>query len=426
MSKNRYDLIIIGAGPAGIFTALESVRLNPSMKILIIEKGLRIEKRKCPRRETGECVHCSLCNITAGFSGAGAFSDGKLLLGSEVGGMLSDYCDEISLDKAISYVDDIYLSYGADENVYGNEQSAVTENLTKRSIESNIRFLQCPVRHMGTERAYEIYAKIQADLLAAGVDILFSTFVHDIITDGKKVKGVTADREYYSDRVVIAVGRSGASWLQELCGRHGIGSSVGSVDIGVRVEVRNEIMREVNDHLYESKLIYYTPTFDDRVRTFCQNPSGVVASEYYDDGLAVVNGHSYKSEEYRTDNTNFAILVSNYFTDPFREPIEYGKYIARLGNLLSGGSIIVQRFGDFKRGRRTTTGRLYRNNITPTLKDAVPGDLSLVLPYRIMLDIKEMIEALNLIFPGLDSDETLLYGVEVKFYSNMIKVDKNL
>lgn len=423
MNSDHYDLIIVGAGPAGIFTALESLRINPSLSILMIEKGQSIENRKCPRRETGECVHCSVCSITTGFSGAGAFSDGKLLLSGEVGGMLADYSNEADLENVIRYVDDIYLSYGADKTVYGNEQNDVTEDLKRRSIESNIKFLQCPVRHIGTDRCYEIYECIQADLLTAGVKIIFSTRVNDIITDGKAVKGVIADKEYYSENVVIAAGRVGASWLKELCSRHGIESSVGGVDIGVRVEVRNEIMKDVNDFLYESKLIYYTPTFDDRVRTFCQNPSGIVATEYYDEGLAVVNGHSYKSDEYKTDNTNFAILVSNYFTDPFREPIEYGKYIARLGNLLSGDSIIVQRLGDFKRGRRTTTGRLYRNNIIPTLKDAVPGDLSLVLPYRIMLDIKEMVEALNRIFPGLDSDETLFYGVEVKFYSNIIKVD---
>ncbi len=419
----KYDLIIVGAGPAGIFTAMEYLKLRPGRKVIIFEMGRRMEDRHCSRRRSGRCVVCHPCNITSGFSGAGAFSDGKLMLSPEIGGILSEYRDEDTLRGLIDYVDGIYLSYGADPELYGVNLGEVLTGIRQRAIRSNLKLVESPVRHMGTERSYEIYLKIQGDILAAGAELSFQNEVSDIIVEGGRVRGVVANGEYYSDRVVLAAGRGGAEWLRKLCEKYGLPAKTGSVDIGVRVEVRNDIMAEVNEYLYESKLIYYTPTFDDRVRTFCHNPSGHVAVEYYRGNLAVVNGHSYKSESMKTENTNFAVLVSNYFTDPFKEPIEYGRYIARLGNMLSGNRVIVQRFGDFTRGRRTTNARLHRNNIRPTLHDAVPGDLSLVLPYRIMLDIKEMIVALDSIFPGLESDETLLYGVEVKFYSSIIQVD---
>lgn len=421
----NYDLIIVGAGPAGIFAALEYRKRDKDASILIIEKGRPIEKRKCPKRTTGVCSHCRPCNITSGFSGAGAFSDGKLILSHEIGGFLNEYVTEKELLDLISYVDEVYLSYGADKKVYGTGPSELIETMTRRAIQSNLKFVPSPIRHIGTDKSYDLYTEIQHTLEREGIELLYNTTVDDILVVDGAVRGVTADREYCGENVLLSVGRDGAEWLNGLCHRHSIATRVGSVDIGVRVEVRNEILQEVNDEIYESKLYYYTPTFDDRVRTFCHNPSGVVAAEMYDNDLAVVNGHSYKSEEFRTENTNFALLVSNYFTDPFREPIEYGKYIARLGNLLSGNSIIVQRFGDFRRGRRTTRKRLVRNNIKPTLQDAVPGDLSLVLPYRIMLDIKEMIMALDNLFNGMASDETLLYGIEVKFYSNIVEVNKD-
>jgi len=257
------------------------------------------------------------------------------------------------------------------------------------------------------------------------VEILFRNPVEDLIIEDGVAKGVIADREYYADNVIVAVGREGSDWFKVLCDKYGIESEVGIIDIGVRVEVRNEVMKELNETMYESKLIYHTPTFDDKVRVFCSNPSGEVTTEYYEDNLAVVNGHSYKAKDMKTNNTNFALLVSKHFTEPFNEPIEYGKSIAKLANMLAGNRIIVQRYGDFKRGRRTIEERLMRNNIVPTLKDAVPGDLSLVFPYRIMLDIKEMIEALDKIVPGIASDETLLYGVEVKFYSNKVKTNRD-
>ena len=422
MDAMHYDIIIVGTGPSGIFTALEVNRHKPGKKILMIEKGNRLEKRVCPKREKGHCAHCDTCNITSGFSGAGAFSDGKLILSPEIGGNLADYVGG-DLTQLIQYADGIYLSYGADRKVYGKNNPDIIDRLKAKAIRSNLKFVEAPLRHLGTEKSYEIYLKIQGELLERGVEILFNNPVKELIIEDGAIKGVIADRAYTADRVVLAVGRDGADWLHRICTEYGIETRAGVVDIGVRVEVRNEIMREVNESLYESKLIYYTPTFDDMVRTFCHNPSGIVSAEYYEDKLAVVNGHCYKSKEYRTDNTNFAVLVSNAFTEPFRDPIKYGKYIAGLANMLSGNKVIVQRLGDLKRGRRTTGERLHRNNIKPTLSDAVPGDLSLVLPFRIMLDIKEMITALDSVFPGLDSDETLLYGVEVKFYSNRVLTD---
>lgn len=423
----EYHIIIVGAGPSGIFAALELKKQNPDLKILMLEKGNPIEKRICPKRKTGRCVGCTPCNITTGFAGAGAFSDGKLSLSPEVGGDLPEYIGTDITQDLIHYVDATYLSYGADQRVYGVDVPEKIGQIRKKAIENNLKLVECPVRHMGTEVGYAIYGKIQQDLMDKyKVDIRFRTPVTDLIIEDGVVTGVkTQSGDFYSSKVLMCVGREGSAWLSTLCQDHGIRTTVGKVDIGVRVETRNEVMEEINNCLYEGKLKYYTPTFDDAVRTFCSNPGGVVAAEYYDDGLAVVNGHSYKADALKTDNTNFALLVSKGFTQPFNSPITYGKHIAELANMLTGNKILVQRYGDFVRGRRTTAERLDRSNIIPTLKDAVPGDLGLVLPYRILKDIDEMIIALDKVSPGLASEETLLYGVEVKFYSNRVEVDED-
>ena len=423
----KYDVIVIGAGPSGIFCAYELKEKHPELNILMIEKGRSLEKRQCPKRYTGVCVGCKPCSITTGFAGAGAFSDGKLSLSPDVGGNLQSI---LGYDKAVELIkrsDDIYLKFGADAFVYGvNKDDEITE-IRKKAISANLKLIECPIRHLGTEEGYKIYLRLQQHLLKAGVTIEFNTMVTDIIIEDNVVKGVVTDKgeTYYSDYVVAGIGREGAEWLCNICRKHDVKTNVGTVDIGVRVEVKDEVMEYLNKNLYEAKLVYYAPTFDDKVRTFCTNPSGEVATEYYENGLAVVNGHAYKSKEFKTHNTNFALLVSKNFTKPFKTPIEYGKKIAELSNMLCDGKIMVQRFGDFRRGRRTTEERLYRNNIIPTLKDAVPGDLSLVLPHRIMVDIIEMLYALDKVTPGIASDETLLYGVEVKFYSNSVVIDKN-
>lgn len=429
MSQNQknYDVIIIGAGPSGIFCAYKLIEKRPDMKILMIEKGRPIEKRVCPKRTTGVCVGCKPCSITTGFAGAGAFSDGKLSLSPDVGGNLPEI---LGYDRAVQLIkesDDIYLKFGADTSVYGVDKQREIEEIRRKAIGANLKLIECPIRHLGTEEGYKIYTRLQEHLLAQGVIMEFNTMVENIIIEDNVAKGVITDNgdTYYAPDIVSAIGREGSDWFSHICGEHEIETQVGTVDIGVRVEVRDEVMEFLNKNLYEAKLVYYTPTFDDKVRTFCTNPSGEVATEYYENGLAVVNGHAYKSQEYKTTNTNFALLVSKNFTRPFNEPIEYGKHIAQLSNMLCGGRIMVQTFGDFQRGRRTTEERLCRNNLIPTLKDAVPGDLSLVLPYRIMKDISEMLIALDKVTPGIASDETLLYGVEVKFYSNKVVVNKD-
>ncbi|MDD4075559.1 MAG: NAD(P)/FAD-dependent oxidoreductase [Eubacteriales bacterium] len=423
MSK-QYDVIIIGAGPSGIFCAYELKRQRPQTRVLMIEKGRSIEARSCPKRVTKKCVGCQPCSITTGFAGAGAFSDGKLSLSPDVGGNLPEM---LGYEKALELIresDAIYLSFGADKNVYGMDNIEALTEIRRKAINANLKLIDCPIRHLGTEEGYKIYQKLQTHLLDNGVEILFNTMVKDIIIEDGHARAVVTEQDtFYADEIVSAVGREGAAWFKEVCEAHSIETKVGTVDIGVRVEVRDEVMAFLNKNLYEAKLIYYTPTFDDKVRTFCTNPSGEVATEYYDNGLAVVNGHAYKSADYKTQNTNFAILVSKNFTKPFKTPIQYGKKIAELSNMLCDGRIMVQTFGDFRRGRRTTEERMCRNNIIPTLKDAVPGDLSLVFPHRIMVDIEEMLMALDKVTPGIASDETLLYGVEVKFYSNKVVLD---
>ena len=422
----QYDVIIIGAGPSGIFCAYELIKERPDLKILMIEKGRSIEQRNCPKRKTKVCVGCKPCSITTGFAGAGAFSDGKLSLSPDVGGTLPEILGYEKTAELIQEADRIYLQFGADEKVYGVEDRKAIEEIRTKAIRANLKLIECPIRHLGTEEGYKIYTRLQEHLLSSGVEILFMTMVKDIIVENGIAKGVITEEgdSYYAPEIVAGIGREGSEWFSHVCREHGIGTKNGTVDVGVRVEVRDEIMKELNEKLYEAKLVYYTPTFDDKVRVFCTNPSGEVATEYYDNGLAVVNGHAYKSKDLKTNNTNFALLVSKNFTEPFKTPIEYGKHIAQLGNMLAGGKILLQRYGDFRRGRRTTQERLLRNNIVPTLKDAVPGDLSLVFPHRIMVAIDEMIQALDKVTPGIASDETLLYGVEVKFYSNKVIVNK--
>ena len=425
--EKKYDVVIIGAGPGGIFCAYELKEKKPELSILIVEKGRSIEKRQCPKRVTGRCVGCKPCSITTGFAGAGAFSDGKLSLSPDVGGNLPAILGYDTAAKLIHDSDEIYLKFGADTSVYGVDRENEIREIRRKAIGANLKLIECPIRHLGTEEGYKIYGKLQKHLEEAGVELLFNTMVEEIIVEAGVAKGIRTDKgdTFYADEVVSAVGREGADWFKDKCEEIGIETTPGTVDIGVRVEVRDEVMQFLNENLYEAKLVYHTPTFDDKVRTFCTNPSGEVATEYYENGLAVVNGHAYKAQDYKTSNTNFALLVSKNFTKPFKTPIEYGKKIAELSNMLCGGRILVQTYGDFKRGRRTTEERLCRNNLIPTLKDAVPGDLSLVFPHRIMVDLDEMLQALDKVTPGIASEETLLYGVEVKFYSNRVIVDND-
>ena len=425
--ENQFDVIIIGAGPGGIFCAYELLDKKKDLKVLLLEKGRSIEKRQCPKRLTNQCVGCKPCSITTGFAGAGAFSDGKLSLSPDVGGNLPAILGYDKTQELIRESDNIYLKFGADTKIYGVDKQAEIRETRLKAINANLKLVECPIRHLGTEEGYEIYEKLQHHLKEQGAELIFNTMVEEILVEEGRAVGVRTEKGeiFYGKEIVSAVGREGADWFREKCEEIGIETTPGTVDIGVRVEVRDEVMQFLNENLYEAKLIYHTPTFDDKVRTFCTNPSGEVATEYYEGGLAVVNGHAYKSKDFKTNNTNFAILVSKNFTKPFKTPIEYGRHIAQLSNMLCGGKILVQTFGDFKRGRRTTEERLARNNLIPTLKDAVPGDLSLVFPHRIMVDIEEMLVALDKITPGIAADETLLYGVEVKFYSNKVIVNQD-
>jgi len=418
MKKKEYDVIIIGAGPAGIFTALELTKKN-NISVLILEKGEEIEKREClMRSKNGGCFHCSPCAIISGWGGAGAFSDGKLNLSTEIGGQLDNYIDKDRVAELIEYADDIYLEFGADKTVYGTDKEEINI-LKKEASLAKLKLIPTRIRHLGTEKCTEILKKMQ-DYLKTKIDIKTSTRVKKILVDKGRAIGIeTAKCEKIKGKYVLAMpGRAGSEWLKRQAEDMDIKISNNPVDVGVRVEVPAVAMKRLTDAMYESKLVYYTEKFDDRVRTFCMCPYGEVVTEF-SDSITSVNGHSY--QKYRTDNTNFALLVSTNFTEPFKEPIAYGKYIAHLANILSGG-VIVQRLGDLELGRRSTPDRLSHSIVTPTLKEATPGDLSFVLPYRILFGILEMLKAMDKIAPGVYSKHTLLYGVEVKFYSSRLEL----
>ena len=423
------NIIIIGAGPAGIFTALEMIKNGSKKKITIIEKGLAIENRRCPKHKTKQCVNCKpFCHITTGFSGAGAFSDGKLSLSYEVGGDLPSLIGEDVAQETIDYTDKIYLEFGADTHVEGLENTDEVKEIRKNAIKAGLKLVDCPIRHLGTEKAQDIYYSIEKYLMEKGVEMMFGCECVDLILDDGVCRGVTLSQkgktfEMSAEHVVVATGRRGADWLEKLCAEHNIAHAPGTVDIGVRVEVRNEIMEKVNKVLYEAKLVGYPHPFKNKVRTFCQNPGGFVSQENYDNNLAVVNGHSYK--ELKSNNTNFAILCSHNFSVPFNQPIEYAQKVGELTNMLGAGHILVQRFGDILDGKRTWQKELSQSNLRPSLPDAVAGDITAAMPYRAMTNIINFIQAMDTVVPGVASTETLLYSPELKFYSNRVKMDEN-
>ena len=425
----KADVIIIGAGPAGIFTALEMIKKGSKKKIVIVEKGKAIEHRRCPKSKTQECISCKpFCHITTGFSGAGAFSDGKLSLSYEVGGSLPDLIGADLAQETIDYADKIYLEFGADEHVEGLDGGDEVKEIRRRAIKAGLKLVDCPIRHMGTEKAHDIYLAIEKYLQEQGVEMYFEyECVAPIIENGacRGASIVSADgkrsMEIFADETVIATGRRGADWLEKMCEKYGVEHAASTVDIGVRVEVRNEVMDTVNKVLYESKLIGYPLPFKNKVRTFCQNPGGFVSQENYDNNLAVVNGHSYK--DLKSDNTNLSILCSHNFSYPFNQPIAYAQKIGELTNMLGAGHILVQRYGDILSGKRTWQKELERSNLRPTLKDAVAGDITAAMPYRTMVNIINFIEAVDHVVPGFAATETLLYSPELKFYSNRIQMD---
>ncbi|MCX7951914.1 MAG: NAD(P)/FAD-dependent oxidoreductase [Clostridiales bacterium] len=415
----NYDVIIVGGGPAGIFTALELVKQNDSLKIALFEKGKSMLSRKCPSAENKvKCVKCNPCSIVSGWGGAGAYSDGKLTLTTEFGGVLDEYMPKTQLQELIEYIDKIYLEFGGPSEVHGDITPKV-EEIMKKAAAADLKFIPARIRHLGTDNCFNIL-KAMEEYLRQKIDVFTLNPVKSLIVEDEKVLGVITynDEEYRADYVVVCPGREGSDWFSKEVERLNLEVDTNPVDIGVRVECPAIVMKDITDEVYESKLIYYTKSFDDKVRTFCMNPNGEVVVEN-NDGVKTVNGHSYANK--KSNNTNFALLVSKNFTKPFKSPIAYGKYVASLANMIGEG-VIVQRLGDLLEGRRTTEERLKRGLVEPTLVDATPGDLSLVLPYRFLTDIIEMLEALDKVAPGIYSKHTLLYGVEVKFYSMRLKL----
>ena len=436
----NYDIIVIGMGPGSIFMAYEMTKLTNDKKILLIEQGKRVENRICPIEKTGQCVKCKpFCNITSGFSGAGAFSDGKLSLYNKedddiyVGGSLHEYIGVQKTKELIDYTDKIYLDFGADPKLEGTEFKEEVGKIKERAKKEELTLIDIPIRHLGTEKAHELYKKLE-DYLESNenIDLMFETRVDDLIIDNGEVKGVRVRssnsksselEDIKSDKVVIAVGRKGANWLSDICDKYKIKQEAGVVDIGVRYELADEVMKDINKYMYEGKFIGRPGPFKDKVRTFCQNPSGFVSAEVYDNNLSLVNGHSYKDK--KSTNTNLAILVSHKFKYPFNKPIEYGRNVAKNLNELGNGNVLVQRLGDIYRGKRTWDEDLIDNKVEPTLKSAVAGDITYALGYRTMTDILQFIRQVDKVVEGFANPENLLYAPEIKFYSNRVIIDEN-
>ena len=422
--RNKYDVIIVGSGPAGIFAALELTQAT-DLSILVLEKGKSLDLRNCPiiGKELS-CPPCSPCGLVSGWGGAGAFSDGKLTLSPQVGGQLERYLGAEKTADLIRYVDDIYLRFGASNEVYGVGPDV--EQPTRKAELTGLRLIPTPIRHMGTELCREVL-KDMHQFLASRIESRTDTEATSIIVQDREVKGIrTNDGQQIESRyVIIAPGREGADWLLKEAARLGLTLHNNPVDIGVRVELPFKVLEELTDIFYEFKLEFHSPTFGDRIRTFCMCPAGEVTMETTGghDPVITVNGHSYAQR--KTVNTNFALLVSANFSPPFREPIAYGRYLARLANIISGG-VIMQRWGDLNEGHGSTWISIEDGAVEPTLKSATPGDLGYVLPYRFLKGIGEMLAAMDKLAPGMASPHTLLYGVEVKFYSSRLELSESL
>jgi len=430
--EKQYDVVIVGAGPAGVMCAYELIEQNPELNVLLVDKGNDIYHRRCPilEHKVSKCpvqkngfIGClPHCSITNGFGGAGAYSDGKFNITNEYGGWMDEYLDGETLEELIEYVDSINIKFGAPLEITDPTTDKV-KDIERRGLAVGLKLLRGKVRHLGTEINLQILKNIY-EHLNTKITMLYKIEVKDVFVEDGNVTGILLEtgEEIKANKVVVTPGRDGSSWLSSLCNQHGIEMKANHVDIGVRVETNNQIMEEINENLYEGKFIYRTSN-GSRVRTFCSNPSGHVVIENHS-GTILANGHAYADSKLGSNNTNFALLVSHNFTEPFNQPNEFAHSVSRLANMLSNGSIIIQRYGDILKGRRSTDKRIKEGFVTPTLKEAVPGDLALVLPYKTMKSIIEMIEALDHVSPGLASEHTLLYGVEAKFYSARPEVNE--
>ena len=416
-----YDVIIIGAGPGGIFAAYELTKEKSDLRIAVLEGGHALEKRKCPidGDKIKSCINCKSCSIMNGFGGAGAFSDGKYNITNQFGGTLYEYIGKEKAMELMHYVDDLNVKYGGEgTKLY----STTNTHIKKLCLQNGLHLLDASVRHLGTDINYIVLQNMYKEL-SSKADFYFDTYVESVQKTEEGYVVSTADKNYSCSKCIVSAGRSGSKWAEKLCSDLEIKTKSNRVDIGVRVELPAEVFSHLTDELYESKIVYRTEKFEDLVRTFCMNPHGVVVNENTN-GIVTVNGHSYEDPAKHTANTNFALLVAKHFSEPFRDSNGYGESIARLSNMLGGG-VLVQRFGDLIRGRRSNARRIEESFVTPTLK-ATPGDLSLVMPKRILDGIIEMIYALDKIAPGTANDDTLLYGVEVKFYNMEVELDRNL
>jgi len=422
--QNKYDVTIVGGGPAGIFAALE-LSQSTNLSILLLEKGRDLHLRRCPIiGKNRSCPPCSPCDLVSGWGGAGAFSDGKLTLSPQVGGQLEAYLGTEKAADLIHYVDNIYLKFGASNEVYG--AGTEVEQLKQQAKKVGLRLIPAPIRHMGTESCREVLRDMHK-YLADRIESQTDTAAVSLIRQNGRIKGIQTDdgQRIESRYLIIAPGREGADWLLKEAARLGLTLHNNPIDVGVRVEVPMAVLQEFTDTLYEIKLEFYSPTFGDRIRTFCMCPAGEVTMETTGglDPVITVNGHSYAHR--KTANTNFALLVSATFSPPFREPIAYGKYLARIANIISGG-VIVQRWGDLSQGRISTSNSIEEGAVKPTLRSATPGDLGYVIPYRFLKGINEMLTAMDKLAPGVASPDTLLYGIEVKFYSSRLELTQNL
>ena len=425
----NYDIIFVGGGQASVFGAYEAVTKDPSKKILIVDKGRMLKERVCPKEKTDKCVKCPTCAIIYGVSGAGAYSDSKFNMDYRVGGDVHTVTSKQLVNDTIKYVADIYKDFGFDEEPVGLKYNEKMDEIKKRCIENNVQLVDTPTMHLGTDGSRELYTKLVDFLLEKGVEFSAQSDIEKLIVEDNHVKGVVVTRKkeevtFMSDHVIMGVGRSGAKKMMKLCQENGIEYNAGAIDLGVRVEVPDVIMRDVNENFYEAKMVYYTEKYRDKMRTFCSNPSGFIAVEKHSDDVILANGHAYKDK--KSTNTNLALLCTKTFTEPFDQPFEYATAIAKMSSMLTGGKVLMQSYGDLKKGRRSDEERLARLNIVPTTEDYVAGDIALACPKRILDNIIEFIEVHDKVTPGFASSDLLLYFPEIKFRSTRVVIDKNM